>query len=86
MDFRFLDASNYGIGAIISRFLRMEVKKKQTPRASSSPAPNVCNYSQTETEAQVVVSTINKFHEILYGQHFTLITKNKTLGNSLYQR
>jgi hypothetical protein len=72
------DASPYGIGAILSHVMpnrdeRPVVFASRTLQASEK------NYSQIDKEALGIVFGIRKFHEYLYGHHFTLITDHKPL-------
>ena len=50
-------------------FFQMEVKK----------APAECNYGQIEKDALAIMFDIKKFHKILYGQHFILVTDHNPL-------
>ena len=73
-----VDASPYGIGAILSN-----VEKDGTPRnvayASRSLTEVEQKYSHTETEALTVVWRCERFHMYLIGTKFDLFTDHKAL-------
>lgn len=73
-----VDASPVGVGAVISH----HTLEGERPIAygSRSLTPAEKNYSQIEREGLAIVFGLNKFHQYLYGRHFTLITDNKPLS------
>ena len=72
------DASNSGIGAVIShRFSNGTCKAVQ--HASRSLTPAESNYSQIEKEGLALVYAITKFHKMVSGRKFTLQTDHKPL-------
>ena len=71
------DSSAYGIGAVLCH----KVGKLERPIcfASRSLTSAERNYSQLEKEALAMVFAMNKFHNYLWGQQFTLVTDHKPL-------
>ena len=72
------DASNYGVGAVIShRF--PDGKEKVIEYASKSLNAAEKNYSQIEKEGLALVYAVQKFHKMLYRRKFVLRTVHKPL-------
>lgn len=73
-----VDASPVGLGAILSH--QTSQGERPIAYASRSLTGAERNYSQIEKEGLAIVFGLNRFHQYLYGRHFTLITDNKPLS------
>ena len=68
------DASQYGLGAVISHVSDVEERPIAFTLSQSER-----NYSQIDKEALALIYGIRKFHNYLFGRKFTLVTDHKPL-------
>ena len=73
------DASGTGVGAVLSHVMANGTEHP-IAYASRSLTKAERNNSQLEREALGIVVGVTKFHQYIYGRHFTLITDNQPLA------
>ena len=72
------DASNYGIGAVIS-YQMQDGYKKPIAFISRTLSTTERNYAQVKNEELSLISGVRKFHQFLFGRPFILVTDHKPL-------
>ena len=72
------DASQYGVGAVISQ-VSLNGDERPVAYASRTLSASERNYSQIEKEVLSLIYGLRKFHQYLYARNFTIITDHKPL-------
>ncbi|XP_013147927.1 PREDICTED: uncharacterized protein K02A2.6-like [Papilio polytes] len=73
------DASGRGVGGVLTQIDAGGGGERPVAYASRTLTDAEKNYSQIHREALAIIFCINKFHQYLYGRHFTLRTDHKPL-------
>ncbi|CAG9135828.1 unnamed protein product [Plutella xylostella] len=74
------DASPYGVSAVLAQRTR-EGAERPVLHASRTLSAAEKNYAQICREGLAVIFAVTKFHDYLYGRHFTLVTDCKPLAS-----
>ena len=72
------DASEYGIGAVLSHIVNGS-EERPVAYISRTLSPAEKNYSQLEKEALAIVFAVKKFHRYLLGRHFVIESDHQPL-------
>ncbi|XP_029143121.1 uncharacterized protein K02A2.6-like, partial [Protobothrops mucrosquamatus] len=72
------DASPYGVGAVLSHLTADGTQVPVTYYSRTLSAAEH-NYTHIDREALAIVAGIKKFHDFIYGRHFTVFTNHKPL-------
>lgn len=73
-----VDASPYGVGAVLSHIIGNE--EKPVMFASSMLTPVQVRYAHIEKEALAIIYAVRKFHKFIFGRKFTILSDHKPLS------
>lgn len=79
------DASPYGVGGVLAQRTAGGGELRPVLHASRTLAPAERNYSQICREGLAIVFAVNRFHDYLYGNKFTLVTDCKPLASIFHE-
>ncbi|MEO0454888.1 MAG: ribonuclease H family protein, partial [Verrucomicrobiota bacterium] len=78
------DASSYGLGAVLSHTI--DGIERSIYCVSRTLSPSEKNYSQLEKESLSVVFGVKRFHQFLYGRHFSIRNDHRPLEGLLSEK
>lgn len=77
-----VDASSIAVGAILSHVYN-DNTERPIAFASHLLTKAEQKYPQLEREGLAIIFGVKKFHDYLFGKHFTLVTDNKPIAHIL---
>ena len=72
------DANQHGVGAVLQHIMP-DCTERPITFASRTLSPAEKNYSQLDKEGLGIVFGVKKFHQYVFGRHFTIYTDHKPL-------
>lgn len=79
------DASPYGVAGMLAQRAAGGGELRPVLHASRTLSPAERNYSQICREGLAIIFAVNKFHDYLYGNKFTLVTDCKPLASIFHE-
>lgn len=79
------DASPYGVAGVLAQRAMASGELRPVLHASRTLSPAERNYSQICREGLAIIFAVNRFHDYLYGNKFTLVTDCKPLASIFHE-